>query len=164
MTHVNLPYAIYGSCLRYILKCFIKPILSCLQGNVSSGENLAKHNSTGWILLMLHLPLLLVFYFLFFAILLAACPLLSIKHSSSHLDAGNLFIFPGFYLPPLLTTGAGLSKLPLFNLPLQVSHFQQCSERAQRKGRGKKAVLFPFIETPAQINGNYHSKSIITGL
>lgn len=35
LTHINLPYAIHGHCLPYILKFFVKSILSYLQGNIS---------------------------------------------------------------------------------------------------------------------------------
>lgn len=161
LTHVNFPYAIYGCCLRYILKCFVKSILSYLQGNISSGENLAKHNSTVWILLMLHLPLLLLLSF--FAILLPTCPLLSIKHSSSYLGAENLFIFPGFYLPPCWQWEPAFPNYLFLIFSCKPVPFNSVL-KDYRGGEGEKVVLFLFIETPAQINGNYHSKSIITGL
>lgn len=126
-------------------------------GNICPGENLAT--STGCILLLLPLPLLP-----FFAAPAPACPLLCIKHSSCcSLAAANPFIFPGFISSLLMGAGSSLSKLPLFNLPWQGSPFQLRSERAQRRGRGNGASLL-FIEAPAQIGGNYQSKSRIIGL
>lgn len=71
----------------------------------------------------------------------------------------TLSILPGFQafssLP--LAAGSSLSKQLSLYFPLQLSHFQHVSWRAQKRRRGE-VFSFLFIEPPALINGNCSRK------